>query len=303
MLAIVIPYYKSTFFEATLQSLSNQTDKRFKVYIGDDASPENPLAMLERYQGKFDFIYYRFDSNHGSISLAKQWERCIALTATEDWLMMLGDDDCLDKNVVALWYANYSIFSKKSEVVRFASKLITEESGTLSETYTHPVWEKATDSFYRKFKNLTRSSLSEYVFSRDSYLKYGFYDYPLAWNSDDHAWLEFSDNKPIFTINEGIVFVRISSLNISGKVDNIKAKGLSAIAFYKFIVSKKLHFYNKEQREGLMRRYENEIIKIRNISLLEWLFQFFFYLKYFDLDLFKKFIKRFLNSISKRHES
>lgn len=38
MLAIIIPYYKFTFFEATLQSLANQTDQRFKVYIGDDAS-------------------------------------------------------------------------------------------------------------------------------------------------------------------------------------------------------------------------------------------------------------------------
>jgi hypothetical protein len=27
--------------------LANQTDKRFKVYIGDDASPENPASLLE----------------------------------------------------------------------------------------------------------------------------------------------------------------------------------------------------------------------------------------------------------------
>ena len=35
MLAIVIPYYKYSFFEETLISLSNQPDKRFKIYIGD----------------------------------------------------------------------------------------------------------------------------------------------------------------------------------------------------------------------------------------------------------------------------
>jgi hypothetical protein len=40
MLAIIIPYYKLCFFEENLQSLAAQTDKRFKVYIGDDASPE-----------------------------------------------------------------------------------------------------------------------------------------------------------------------------------------------------------------------------------------------------------------------
>ncbi len=303
MLAIVIPYYKLTFFEQTLESLANQTDKRFKVYIGDDASPENPTNLLNKYQGNFDFKYHRFDTNLGSISLAKHWERCIAMTAKEEWLMILGDDDYLDENIVASWCSNYSVFYAKSEVIRFASKLITEETNTLSEAYWHPIWEMATDSFYRKFQNLTRSSLSEYVFSRESYLKYGFFDYPLAWNSDDHAWLEFSDSKPIFTINESVIFVRVSKLNISGKAHNIDAKYLSEIAFYKFMVLNKLGFYNRKQREGLMWRYENEIINIRNISLSEWFFLLFFYFKYFSFDSFKKFIKRSLNNVLKRHES
>lgn len=42
MLAIVIPYYKINYFEETLKSLSNQTDKKFKVYIGNDASENDP---------------------------------------------------------------------------------------------------------------------------------------------------------------------------------------------------------------------------------------------------------------------
>ena len=55
MLAIVIPYYKLTFFEATLNSLANQTDQRFKVYIGDDASKEDTTIILEKYKGKFNY--------------------------------------------------------------------------------------------------------------------------------------------------------------------------------------------------------------------------------------------------------
>ena len=73
MLAIIIPYYKHTFFEETLQSLVSQTNKSFKVYIGDDASPENPGILLEKYQGKFDFVYYRFEENLGEKSLTQQW--------------------------------------------------------------------------------------------------------------------------------------------------------------------------------------------------------------------------------------
>lgn len=303
MLAIIIPYYKLTFFDSTLKSLVNQTDKRFKVYIGDDASLENPSELLSDYKDKLDFVYRRFEKNLGGISLTKQWERCIDLSGNEEWLMILGDDDYLEHTVVASWYKNYHLFYKKTEVIRFASKMVVEEKNTITDTYIHPMWELATDSFYRKFEHLTRSSLSEYLFSRVSYLKYGFHDYPLAWNSDDHAWLEFSDNKPIFTINESVVFVRISTLNISGKADNIAKKYLSEIVFYKFMVSNKLKFYTHLQRDKLMRRYENEIKKVRNITGLEWVFLLYYYFKYFDKVSFLKFIKRFINRILKRHES
>jgi glycosyltransferase involved in cell wall biosynthesis len=52
MLAIIIPYYKLTFFDATLESLANQNDNRFTVYIGDDNSTESPLAVLGNYEHK-----------------------------------------------------------------------------------------------------------------------------------------------------------------------------------------------------------------------------------------------------------
>lgn len=164
MLAIVIPYYKLTFFEETLESLVNQTDKRFKVYIGDDASPEDPTLLLEKYKTKFDFVYQRFETNLGGTSLTQQWDRCIALSGDEEWIMILGDDDVLGDNVVASWYENYNVFNERANVVRFATKLVFEETQTVSEIYTHKVWELATDSFYRKFEHQTRSSLSEHIF-------------------------------------------------------------------------------------------------------------------------------------------
>lgn len=265
MLAIVIPYYKLTFFEATLQSLASQTDKRFKVYVGDDASPEDPSVLLETYRGKFDFVYNRFDNNIGGVSLVKQWERCIAMTGDEEWIMILGDDDYLDKLVVASLYKNFYIFNTKTNVVRFASKIVLEEANTISDTYSHPIWEAATDSFFRKFGDFTRSSLSEYLFKRDSYNKYKFNDFPLAWYADDMAWLEFSDNNLIFSINEAIVFFRFSNSNISGKQDNLADKEYSKFLFYKKLVEDKLSHFNTTQKEtlllefGIVAREQNQL--------------------------------------------
>jgi hypothetical protein len=218
------------------------------------------------------------------------------MTGDEEWIMILGDDDVLGETVVASWYENYEYFNLKSNLIRFASKLIFEKSNTISSIYTHPVWEIATDYFYRKFREVSRSSLSEYIFSRASYEKYGFYNYPLAWNSDDRAWLEFSDDKLIYTINESIVLVRISNSSISGKKDNFYQKDLATLEFHKFIVLKKLKFYDKQQRKRLLDKFENTIKVNRKLYLSEWFLILFSYLKYFDRFSFKKVFKRFIKS-------
>ena len=200
MLAIIIPFYKLTFFEATLQSLAHQSDKRFKVYIGDDASPEDCTTLLQKFEGQFDFIYHRFETNLGGSSLTQQWERCIVLSEDEEWLMILGDDDVLDDNCVASFYANeVEIKENKSNVIRYACKVINAPGNVFLGPYFHPKLELASDFYCRKVKNLTRSSLSEYIFKKEVFNQYKFVNYPLAWHSDDKAWLDFSENKPIYT--------------------------------------------------------------------------------------------------------
>jgi glycosyltransferase involved in cell wall biosynthesis len=294
MLAIIIPYYKRTYFEETLQSLANQTDNRFKVFIGDDASPEDPTEILEQYRGKFDFVYHRFEANLGGTSLPQQWERCIALTAYEEWIMILGDDDYLGDNVVEQFYAQLPEFNSKSNVVRFASQLVYELEKTKSKIYTNPVWESATDAFYRKFRRIAMSSLSEYVFSRKAFEKYGFYDYPLAWNSDDQAWLDFSDGKLIYSINESIVYPRMSEENITGKMDNWKLKNESSVTFYHFLIQDKLQYYTKYESIKIIRKYYFELKKVQSLGAKDWLFITKYYVKNLNVYAVKDFIKKYL---------
>ena len=142
MLAIIIPYYKLTFFDSTLVSLANQTDMRFNLYIGDDASPENPSILLEKYREKIDFVYHRFDSNLGSKSLVKQWERCIAISGKEEWIMILGDDDMLSENVVEAFYENLEEIKSVSNVVRFSTCKIDDKGAKTTSDYLHPRVEK-----------------------------------------------------------------------------------------------------------------------------------------------------------------
>jgi glycosyltransferase involved in cell wall biosynthesis len=278
MLAIVIPYFKLAFFEQTLASLANQTDQRFTVYIGDDASSENPKDLLAKCQGKFPFVYHRFDDNLGGKALVQQWERCISLTKDEQWLMILGDDDYLTDTVVEQFYAQLPQFISKTNLVRFASQTVVEETQHKAAICTNPVWESATDSYFRKLMKISRSSLSEYVFLKSAFERHGFYNYPLAWNSDDRAWLDFAEDQPIYSINESVVCVRLSSLNITGKKDNLFLKSQSLVAFYTFLIEKKLNHYTKYQRIKILRKYQEELRKSSPLQFKDWCF---FAWKYF----------------------
>lgn len=300
MLAIIIPYFKLTFFEATLQSLSNQNNKKFKVYIGDDSSPENPSNLIEKYKGQFDFLYHRFEDNLGETSLTKQWERCIDLSNNEEWIMLLCDDDVLGDNVVQLFYERFTEFAGKTNLIRFASRQINEKTKVKSEIFTSPTWEKSFDFYIKKQKGLIRSSLSECIFSRASYNKFGFRHYPLGWHSDDLAWIEFADSKLVYAINEAVVEFRMSFENISGSNTNIEEKALAEYYFKSDLLAEKFNFFTKNQCLFLLMSYEYCLKKNRNISFQEWMLLLSFYIKVGYIFPLLKCIRRFIIYFLKR---
>ncbi|PKP12502.1 MAG: glycosyltransferase family 2 protein [Bacteroidetes bacterium HGW-Bacteroidetes-3] len=296
MLAIVIPYYKLTFFEATLQSLANQTNQRFKVYIGDDASPENPLALLENYKDKFDFQYHRFEENLGGISLVKQWERCIAMAGNEDWMMILGDDDVLENNCFAAFYENLNeIEALKINVIRFATKIINSISEPISKVHSHPKLENSIDFLMRKFKGGTRSSLSEYVFKKQIVDTIKFKDLPLAWASDTLGVVEFSENRNIYTINDALVSFRLSGKNITSQADSIE-KNEAWFQFYDYLLTNYGKQYSQELVNMLFDRLEK--VQLNNKKTpLRWVKLFWLYVHFFQYSRFLSLFVKIKKSI------
>jgi len=297
MIAIVIPYYKIIFFEETLISLANQTNKRFKVYIGDDASPESPMPLLEGYRDKLDFVYHRFDENLGGISLVEQWKRCIGLTIDEDWIMILGDDDVLGSNVIESFLLNYEkIVISEVNLVRFASKLIDASGKDLSKIFFHPELELSTDSFFKKFQWESRSSLSEYIFKRTSFNRFQFTDYPLGWYSDDKAWLDFTGCGFIYTQNDALVKIRRSNENISGKTDNLDSKSLANYLFFKDILTNNKYSFNKHQKTTLLFCFGTLIKDQNRITVNNTIIIFIQFIKIGSIYNGLRFLRRMLRS-------
>lgn len=269
MLAIVIPYYKLRFFRETLQSLSEQTDKRFKVYIGDDASLENPCFLLEEYADRFDFEYKRFENNLGSESLVKQWERCIEMIGDEEWIMILGDDDVLGENVVQEFYKSLTQPDFDSNVIRCATIVLDEQQKTKSELFTHPRLETGIEFTIRKLKHETRSSLSEYFFRKEIYLKHSFTHFPSALYSDDKAWLDFAEEKRILSLNNTLIYIRISDFSISGFSSNKVAREAEC-QYLLLLYRKHFHKLNSNQKELLLIRLEDTFYfnKFKDLKVL-----------------------------------
>jgi GT2 family glycosyltransferase len=297
MLAIIIPYFKLTFLEKTLESLVNQTDKRFKVYIGDDASPEDPSILIEKFQGKIDIKYNRFKENLGGKSLTKQWERCVALTGEEQWVMILGDDDVLGENTVESFYKYQDeVVRLGIDVIRFATMVIDQNGKKISIIHTHPKLEKSIDFLMRKFKGGTRSSLSEFVFRKKTLKSTGFRDLPLAWNSDVLAFLEVSSFNLIYTINEAIVCFRLSNLNITSKGDNLTQKNIATFEFYYYLLNEKKEFLDSEQTDILLSRLEKTFLdNKKNIFL--WMKFTKLYVSNFYFKKYVLFMLKMLQSI------
>lgn len=296
MLAIVVPFYKHTFFRDTLQSLADQTSQDFKVYIGDDASPNSPIDLLEQFRGQFDFVYHRFETNLGGSSLTQQWERCVDLSGDEEWLMILGDDDVLDKNVVEEFYKSiFEVKEQRIDVIRFSTQKIDEDGNAFSDVYFHPKTEIATDFLFRK----TRSSLSEYVFKKKKVVEIGFKNFSLGWFSDILAVLEFSKFGTVFTINESLVLIRISNDSISGRQDNIKLKSSATFHFYYYLLSNKCEKFDKIQikeiRISVCKAYLNDKKQVLNFFKIFWLYmtkgwfcEYSNFIKELCLNLYKK---------------
>jgi len=270
-IAIVIPYYNPYFFEATLLSLVAQTNQRFRVYIGDDGSPHNPNTVLSKFKENLPFTYKRFNSNIGRHSLVQHWDRCMDLITDEPWVMILGDDDVLGPHVISSFYDNLNEINVSGiSVVRFASCVIDADGVKISKVYAHPTLEPATEAYYKNFKNEGRSSLSEYIFSREAYITHGFKNYPLAWYSDTMAWLEFSNFGMIYSINTSVVYVRTSPYSITGTSDNYLLKYQSGYQFFKDVLSFKPRRFTNTQRYDFILTLQGLIFKLNLLDVSHW---------------------------------
>lgn len=223
-LAIVIPAYKPEFFEQTLQSIAAQTDKRFRLYVGDDAGPAELQSMVRRFEERLDITYHRFDTNLGEASLVQQWQRCVELSS-EPWVWLFADDDLADHDCVASFHRTLQETDGRYDVYRFSTVRIDESDQVILVNPPHPHTETSLAFLHHILTGQRRSYAPEHIFRRAVYdAREGLVDFPLAWCSDHASWAEFGRETCIRTVEGPVIRWRESVGNLTSLVDEKTAQ-------------------------------------------------------------------------------
>jgi len=109
--------------------------------------------------------------------------------------------------------------------------------------------------------------------------------------------LDFSGNKKIYSINEALVYIRISDLSISGRIDNEELKAKAEIQFFDHLIKKRFNSFKKEESFNLLKYFEKLLRQRNEFSVVQFYKILFYHLKNYDKRELKYFFKRSVKQI------
>jgi len=272
-LAFIIPYYKINFFNKTLESLANQTNKNFIVYVSDDNSPNSPEQIINKYKNIINIKYKKFKENFGKENLVYHWNRSLSLLQDEEWVCVLPDDDVISENFVEDFYNNLSLIKKNNiKVIRSSLYIIDEKDNVIKKVDKNiKSIENVYDFYLKLLKGETGSSLGENIFDVKRLREIGgFINFPKGWGSDHATILKMAEKSKILTLKNSKFYFRMSGVNISSQRDDGELKMEARLLFAKWLKENQGIF--NENLDGEFCKYF--IYKAEYYILNEWKFNF-----------------------------
>ena len=269
VIAIVIPAFKALYLRDTLLSFAKQTNQRFRLYIGDDASPENLENICHEFSTKINLVYHRFESNIGATSLVAQWNRCVQL-CREPWVWLFSDDDIADENCVEEFYQTLEETRAQYDVYHFDVTTIDRYGNKYRELEAYGDTLTSLQFINKRLQYQISSYAVEYIFSRQAFEREnGFVEFPAAWCSDDASWAAFSGMKSIKTISRAKVHWRQSGVNISSADSPYKREKIIAAVDY---------------LEWVRSRYEGQLHHAQGDKPIQSFFRTWFYTQLYQIN-------------------
>lgn len=234
-LAFVIPTYRALYLKDTLNSLAEQTCQDFRVYIGNDASPDDIDAIVEEFRNKLDIEYYGFEENLGGKDLVSHWQRCIDLCKDEEWICLFSDDDILEPRCVEAFMA--CIQKEEVDVLHFNLSIINKEGQIIRQCPDYPDIISPTEFFKQLATFAIDARMPEFVFRRKALQEDGLVNFDLAWRSDNATVMNVAGSKGIATIkgDNARVRWRSSDINLSSYNTHTERKTQATVSFFNWL--------------------------------------------------------------------
>lgn len=180
--SIGIAAYKANYLQECIESVLSQDYKDFELIIVDDASPDNILSIVNKFDDN-RISFYRNEKNFGAVNVIDNWNKCLSF-AKGDYFVLLGDDDKIDTDFLK----EFSILIQKHPelyVYHCRSKLINEKGDVVKLTEPRAEFESVYDLMNQRIKDYRLQYISDFVYCTKWLKPRGFYKLPLAWCSDD----------------------------------------------------------------------------------------------------------------------
>jgi glycosyltransferase involved in cell wall biosynthesis len=233
-LAVVIPAFKADFLARALTCLVQQTDQRFNIYVCDDASPADLQSITRSALGVRPYTYKRFETNLGGVSLARNWDRCVALS-NEPWIWLFSDDDLMDPGCVAAFYKLLETAGESADVLRFDGWTVDENDQITGSPLMNSEHESWLEFAYGQLMGCRcLLFMQQMVFRREAFQEMkGFLDLPLCWGTEYAAMIALSRHRGMRRIPGARMFWRISRQNISSdRLVRTRTKKLRATCLF-----------------------------------------------------------------------
>lgn len=273
-LAVVIPFYKLTFFADLLSALAAQTDQDFVVYVGNDASVSEAEDICAQFRDRLDIRYHMFMDRLGDRDLAGQWNRCIERVEQADWIWVIPDDDLPSPDcVLEIRQAVRKADNVAADVVHIPCTVVNADGDVLAERWDWPEIMPAGTFFLRQTReSMLTLTLANIVYRADRlHAEGGFISFPKAWGSDHATMLAVAGEHPVVTVPRALLKFRMSSENISAQSSDYFEKLGARLLFAQWLSEQSQRWYGTTTSMNIQHWY---YFKSEHTVLCTWPFSF-----------------------------
>lgn len=117
LISFCIPNYNyAVYMDATLASLSEQTDSKFEVAISDNCSTDNSMQVIEKWNPKFS--KYQYTKNNVNVGFGENLDR-VGELASNNYMVMLSSDDIVEKETVSIYKKFINLITDRNSSEKF----------------------------------------------------------------------------------------------------------------------------------------------------------------------------------------